>query len=168
MWGFFLVGGAIFAGIITIIILYRKLILLDVQVIASDVEASFYKNKVGGAEKVAATKVQELEYLQGEFARVKEKLQKEISRNKSVEVRTGFIMEKLAPFLEVFKHDPNNVVFIGKPIDMIVFNEDEIVFIEVKTGKSQLITKQRNIKKLIKEGKVKFETVRFGYTEEEK
>jgi len=98
-----------------------------------------------------------------ELSKVKKDLQTEKSRNKSVEVRTGQIMETMAPFMEVFNHNPKNAHFLGSPIDYIVFNDDEIVFLEVKTGKARTTPKQNNIKKLIKEGKVSFELVRFDY-----
>jgi predicted Holliday junction resolvase-like endonuclease len=93
---------------------------------------------------------------------LKTSLAKEVGRNKSVEVRTGMIMEKLVPFLEVFKHNPSNSVFLGQPIDYICFSDDEITIIEVKTGDSKMTPKQRQIKKLIEEGKVKFELIRIG------
>lgn len=83
------------------------------------------------------------------------------SKCKSTEVRTGQIMEKMAPFSNIFKYEPRNAYFLGNFIDYVVFSEDEIVFVEVKTGKSSLSKKQRNIKKLVEEGKVRFELVRF-------
>lgn len=89
------------------------------------------------------------------------KLREEIARNKSVEVKTGFMVEKMAPFLDIFKHDPGRATFIGQPIDYIVFNEDEIVFVEVKSGKSRTTKKQNNIKELVSSGKVRFELIRL-------
>jgi len=93
----------------------------------------------------------------------KQKLTKEKSRNKSVEVRTGQIMEVMAPFLELFKYDPKKANFLGNPIDYIIFNDDEIVFVEIKSGKSKLSKKQNNIKKVIENGNVRFELVRFDW-----
>ena len=85
-----------------------------------------------------------------------------LSQKKSSEVRLGQISEQLVPFLDKFKHDPKNAHFIGMPIDYIVFNNDEIVFIEVKSGGSTLSKKQSEIKKLINSGKVRFETIRIN------
>lgn len=93
----------------------------------------------------------------------KSDLTKERGRNKSVEVRTGFILEKAAPFMEAFGENPQNAHHMGSPIDYIVFNEDSIIFVEVKTGKARLTKKQNNIKRLVEEGKVGFKTVRFDY-----
>ena len=85
-----------------------------------------------------------------------------LSQKKSSEVRLGQISEQLVPFLDKFKYDPKNAHFIGMPIDYIVFNNDEIVFIEVKSGGSTLSKKQSEIKKLINGGKVRFETIRIN------
>lgn len=85
-----------------------------------------------------------------------------LSQKKSSEVRLGQISEQLVPFLDKFKYDPKNAHFIGMPIDYVVFNNDEIVFIEVKSGGSTLSKKQSEIKKLINGGKVRFETIRIN------
>ena len=82
-----------------------------------------------------------------------------LSQKKSSEVRTGQIAEQLVPFLDKFKYNPKNAHFIGMPIDYIVFNDDEVVFVEVKTGKSSLSNKQKNIKSLVDSSKVRFETI---------
>ena len=85
-----------------------------------------------------------------------------LSQKKSSEVRLGQISEQLVSFLDKFKYDPKNAHFIGMPIDYIVFNNDEIVFVEVKSGGSVLSKKQSEIKKLIAGGRVRFETIRIN------
>jgi predicted Holliday junction resolvase-like endonuclease len=92
---------------------------------------------------------------------LRNELSKQVGRNKSIEVRTGLIMEKLVPFLDVFKHNPNDIVHLGMPIDFLCFDDDEIVIVEVKTGNAQLTPKQRAIKKLVEEKKVRFELIRL-------
>ena len=84
-----------------------------------------------------------------------------LSQKKSSEVLTGHVAEKIAPFLDDFKHDPRNAIFLGQPIDYLVFKEDEIVFVEIKSGKARLSKKQKNIKKLIEDNKVNWEEVRI-------
>lgn len=84
------------------------------------------------------------------------------SSRKSSEVRLGQITENIVPFLNGFKYDPKSVRFLGSPIDLIAFEQEEIVFIEVKTGKSKLSAKQRNIRDLVDSGKVRFETHRIN------
>ena len=85
-----------------------------------------------------------------------------LGQKKSSEVRVGKIGENMAPFLEDWPYNPNDFRFLGNPIDGIQFNKDELVFIEIKTGKSVLSKKQRWIKQLVKEGKVSFATFRIN------
>jgi len=84
-----------------------------------------------------------------------------LSQKKSSEVRLGQISEQLAPFLSNFPYDPKKVQFLGNPIDYIYFGEDEVVIIEVKSGNARLSKKQRQIKKLILEGEVKWKEIRI-------
>lgn len=79
------------------------------------------------------------------------------SLKKSSEVRLGMISERLAPFLDGFDYDPMNVVFLGRPIDYIHFGDDAITFVEVKSGKSQLSKRQRQIRDMINEGNINWD-----------
>jgi len=88
--------------------------------------------------------------------------EKELGFRKSSEVRLGKIGESLAPFLNDWPWDSNKFHFIGNPIDGIQFNEDEIIFIEIKTGKARLSDCQKNIKELINNGRISFITFRIG------
>ena len=85
-----------------------------------------------------------------------------LGQKKSSEVRVGKIGENMAPFLNGWPYDPNDFRFLGSPIDGVQFNKDELVFVEIKTGKSVLSKKQRWIKQLVKEGKVGFATFRIN------
>tara|TARA_Y100000593_G_C4306314_1_gene335956 strand:+ start:1372 stop:1731 length:360 start_codon:yes stop_codon:yes gene_type:complete len=83
------------------------------------------------------------------------------SQKKSSEVRIGQIAEHFAPLLKDFKYDRKQARFLATPIDFIVFEEEEIVFLEVKTGNSQLNANQRRVKKQVEEKKVRWETLRI-------
>lgn len=85
----------------------------------------------------------------------------ELGHRKSSEVRLGRISESLAPFLDGWPWDPNSFRFLGNPIDGIQFNEDELIFVEIKTGKSRLSASQKWIKDLVTRGKVSFATFRI-------
>ena len=50
---------------------------------------------------------------------------------------------------------------MGQPIDYISFGDDEITFIEVKSGNSQLSQKQRHIRDLVKAKLVSWKEVRI-------
>ena len=79
-------------------------------------------------------------------------------------VDRGLIAEQFAPFTKKFDElgwDPQEFKFLGRPVDGVQFQDDEVIIVEFKTGSAQMTPKQRNIKKLIAEGKVRFEEIRF-------
>jgi len=83
-----------------------------------------------------------------------------IQRSRSV--LAGQFSEQLAPYLPNFPFKPTEARFIGKPIDFLVFNGmdekniDEVVFVEVKSGKANLSTHEKKLKDVIKEKKVRW------------
>jgi predicted Holliday junction resolvase-like endonuclease len=92
---------------------------------------------------------QSLKFQEGQYKKL-------LSQKKSSEVRTGKIAEQISPFLDDYPLNPRTARFIGDPIDFVHFDEDKVTFVEVKSGKSQLSTKQRRIRDMIKDGKVEF------------
>lgn len=105
--------------------------------------------------------VNELNSLEQRLIEETETRKKVVSQKKSSEVRLGGIAETLAPFLDQFEFDPENCTFLGKPIDYISFGSDQITFIEVKSGKSQLNQKQRFIRDQVKAKKVAWKEIRI-------
>ena len=79
----------------------------------------------------------------------------------------GQFSEQLAPYLPDFPYSPSEVRFIGKPIDFLVFkgadgkNIDEVIFVEVKSGKSKINSHERNLKNAIDNKKVRWEEYRI-------
>ncbi len=104
-----------------------------------------------------------------------EEIKKQKGRAASAHTSKGQILEKWCPFLEHPEIDPDweakNWSFMGQPIDYIIFdwreNKDiniadgKIVMLDVKSGKSQLTTKQRRIRDLIQAGRVEWRTIRL-------
>lgn len=92
----------------------------------------------------------------------KAKIRKDaIKRSKAV--RGGQLAEQVAPFLPNFPCSPEDARFIGKPVDFIAFpglsendRVDEILLIEVKTGQSALSQREKEIKRAVKEGRVRY------------
>lgn len=85
---------------------------------------------------------------------------------KSRSVLTGQFSEHLAPYLPGFNHSPTEARFIGKPVDFIVFkgldgkDPQEVVFVEVKSGKASLSPVESRLKRIIDEKKVRWEEYR--------
>ena len=65
-------------------------------------------------------------------AKLQDEKSKLFSQKRSTEVRTGHIVEKFAPFLENFPHEPKNAIFLGQPIDYLVFADEGVTFSEIK------------------------------------
>lgn len=86
---------------------------------------------------------------------------------KSRSVLGGQFSEQLAPYLPNFAHKPTEVRFIGKPIDFIVFkgmdekNIEEVIFVEVKSGKSSLSSNERKLRDAINNKKIRWEEYRI-------
>ncbi len=101
----------------------------------------------------------------------KEKVQREaVSQSRAV--LGGKFTEQLAPYLPEFKYDPTEARFIGSPIDLIVFpglasgDPQEIVIMEIKSGKSRQLTPQeRKIRQLIEDGMVRWELIEKTHEE---
>ena len=94
----------------------------------------------------------------------KAKVKKE-STFRSSAVSWGKTIEHFVPFMTKFPIPPEDVVFLGMPIDYVGFTDTdsakkcEVHFIEVKSGNSILMGKQRNIKKAIQEGRVNWHEI---------
>lgn len=88
-----------------------------------------------------------------------------ISRSRSV--LTGLFSEQLAPYLPDFPYLPTEARFVGKPIDFLIFkgldekNVSEVIFVEVKSGKSKLSTTEKTLKDAIINGNVRWEEYRI-------
>ncbi len=95
-----------------------------------------------------------------ERLKVKDLRKKVESLEKGVSVKFGKTMEQLMPFTKKFPFPPESFRFLGSPIDGLFFGDDEIVFVEFKTGKSQLSEKEKKIKKLVENKKVRWLEIR--------
>lgn len=89
---------------------------------------------------------------------------KVVSQKKSSEVRLGKVAENMAPFFSDWPYDPNRFRFLGNPIDGISFNDDEVVFVEIKSGGARLSKSQKHVKELVRAGKIKFVSFRVDDT----
>jgi len=85
-----------------------------------------------------------------------------VKRSRSV--IEGQVAEQLVPHFPEWKYGaPSDARFIASPLDYVVFsglsedNVKEIIFVEIKTSKSQVTKRQRSVREAIKNGKVKYE-----------
>ena len=123
----------------------------------------------------ASDLINQIEEITSQNAQKSEEIKKQKSRAASAHTTKGQILEKWCPFLEHPEIDPDwdakNWAFMGQPIDYIIFDwrenkeinmaDGKIVMLDVKSGKSQLTTKQRRIRDLIKAGNVEWRTIRL-------
>lgn len=80
---------------------------------------------------------------------------------RSQSTRYGQISEQFAPFLESWPWDSKNFRFIGSPVDGIQFNEDGVVFVEIKAADGRLTPSQQAIKGHVQAGRVAWREVRL-------
>jgi len=86
---------------------------------------------------------------------------------KSRAVLGGQFSEQLAPYLPDFEYLPTECRFVGKPIDFLVFKGmdkkeiEEVVFVEVKSGKSKLSQSEKKLKEAIEKKKVSWREYRI-------
>jgi predicted Holliday junction resolvase-like endonuclease len=79
---------------------------------------------------------------------------------------SGQVHEQLLPYLPDFPFNPKDVRFMGAPVDLIVFDGlsagklERIVFVEVKTGNSQLTTRERQVRDMVQARGVSWEEIR--------
>jgi predicted Holliday junction resolvase-like endonuclease len=71
---------------------------------------------------------------------------------RSQAVTLGKVQEQLVPFFPAFPFNPKDARFLGSPVDFVVFDGlsdgavTRVVLVEVKTGASQLTTRERQVR----------------------
>ena len=91
------------------------------------------------------------------------------SGRKSCSITLGKTQEQLAPLFPEFlsQFNPNDARFLGSPLDFVVFDglcEDDfeirqVVFVEVKTGKSRISPRERRVREAILAGRVSYQII---------
>jgi len=133
--------------------------LVLVAIVLTSVAASLVVGYLVG--RALTARMLELDY------REREKSAREDSAKRSRSTLSGKFLEQLGPFLPNFPYDPTEVRFIGSPIDCLVFPGasseecEEVVFLEVKSGKSVLSKVQRRIRDAVQQGRVRWEEYRI-------
>jgi predicted Holliday junction resolvase-like endonuclease len=87
---------------------------------------------------------------------------------KSDSVTLGKVTEHLVPYLPDFTFNPRDARFLGSPVDFVVFDglsEGElrsVYFVEIKTGKSSLNTRERRVRDAVLARQVEWLELRPG------
>ncbi|MFN4245179.1 MAG: Holliday junction resolvase-like protein, partial [Brevinematia bacterium] len=95
--------------------------------------------------------------------------ERKMALNFSRSVIKGKVSEQILPLTPFFNYKLSDARFLGSPVDYIVFDGysdayqtntiKEIIFIEVKTGKSQLSQIELAVKDAIDNGRVRYEVI---------
>lgn len=112
-------------------------------------------------EKIIAMS-EDLKRVQAELNDMTCKFEESRGKQRSEQVRLGLIGEQFATLHENFKYNRKETKALLQPIDFVCFEEDEVIFVDVKTGNAQLSTKQRKIRDNIRNGRVRFEVFRIN------
>ncbi|MDO8556242.1 MAG: Holliday junction resolvase-like protein [Nanoarchaeota archaeon] len=95
------------------------------------------------------------------YTRQRQYLEQLHSDYRSMYVKHGKNWEHFAPFMNDFPGNKENFRFLGTPIDGVIFDDNQITFVEIKTGTSRLSEKQEKVKKLVEEKKVRWKELRY-------
>ncbi len=103
------------------------------------------------------------------FEKWKTAYEKDIRKDaasKSRSTLTGKITEHFIPYLPDFPYNPQDARFMGAPIDFIVFDGmsegelREVVLVEIKTNKGSLSKRERQLRDVVNEGRVKWTQIK--------
>lgn len=78
----------------------------------------------------------------------------------------GMVHEQLLPILPDFPFNPKDARFLGSPVDLVIFDGldagqlQRIVFLEVKTGGAGLTARERQLRDVVRAGKVSWQEMR--------
>ena len=148
---------------------------MSMQITGMQNQVAFLQDELGERGTRINALTGEIDELTEENEEIGVEAKKQKGRAASAHTTKGLILEKWCPFLnhpEIEESwEAKNWVFMGQPIDYIIFDWDEdsdknrtdgrIVMLDVKSGKSQLTTKQRRIRDLVKAGKVEWREIRL-------
>ncbi|RYY78555.1 MAG: endonuclease [Moraxellaceae bacterium] len=96
------------------------------------------------------------------------------SLNTSRATIKGRVAEQFAPLLPEFEYLPSDAKFLGDPVDYVIFDgytdwrdgnlpseAIEVILMDIKSGQARLSKGQLAIAEAIKQGRVRFETLRI-------
>jgi predicted Holliday junction resolvase-like endonuclease len=98
---------------------------------------------------------------------LKKARQDSITRSRAVV--SGKVQEHLAPLFPEFisQFNPKDARFLGSPLDFVVFDGlddgevQRVVFVEIKTGRAGLVSRERLCRNAIEAGRVEYQLLRL-------
>ncbi|PYO14686.1 MAG: hypothetical protein DMD31_09085 [Gemmatimonadetes bacterium] len=87
---------------------------------------------------------------------------------RSQAVTVGKVHEQVVPYLPEFRYNPKDARFLGTPVDLVVFDGladgqlRRIVFLEVKTGASDLTNRERQVRDVVEAREVEWAELRVA------
>jgi predicted Holliday junction resolvase-like endonuclease len=122
-----------------------------------------YRRKIDSLDLYYADLIKDM--LDSQVVQIKHAREDAVKKSRAV--LKGKISETMAPYLPGFEFNAGDARFMGSPIDFVIFNGmsdgqvTDVVIVDIKTGKSRLSKVQRQIRDVIREGKVTFETLKI-------
>lgn len=94
--------------------------------------------------------------------KARQRLAEARSSKRSQSVRYGQTTEQFAPWMEAWPFDPEGFRGLGDPVDGVQFTRDAVYLVEVKAAEGRLSGDQRELRDLVREGRVGWLTFRVG------
>lgn len=95
-------------------------------------------------------------------ANAKRELRSARSSKRSQSVRYGQLTERFAPWMQAWPFDPESFRPLGTPVDGVQFADDAVYLVEIKASGGRLTSDQRELRELVREGRVGWLTFRVG------
>lgn len=92
----------------------------------------------------------------------KRELRSTKSSKRSQSVRYGQLTERFAPWMDAWPFDPEGFRPLGTPVDGVHFADDAVYLVEIKAADGRLSSDQRELRELVREGRVGWLTFRVG------
>ena len=106
-----------------------------------------------------------VQMFQTDLINMREDLKAADMRYRSATIKFGQFYEKTFPWLSKHDINPNELHYLGDPIDYIAFTKDHIIFIEIKTGNSRLTKSQQLVREHVRSNNVLFIEERYNDAE---
>ncbi|MBR6021533.1 MAG: hypothetical protein IK066_03845 [Kiritimatiellae bacterium] len=81
----------------------------------------------------------------------------------------GLAAEQVAPYLPGFPCNPADARFVGKPVDFVAFpgaaegrEVREVLLVEVKTGRAGLSEREKEVRRAVEAGRVRYVVYRLA------